>query len=116
MKSIKCKGSSNQFLEEYLSETAATIDAERILKEFGHELKPYVCGACGYWHIKAENKTRQCMFCTDSALFLKDLYATRQDAEAIAIRMAKEKRIKLYPYKCPHNSGWHLSHRGKGYG
>jgi len=109
MKSATCKGSNNQFLEEYLSESAAIIDAQRIKKEFGHDLKAYLCRTCSYWHLTAVNKTRLCMFCTDSSLFLKDIYSTRSDAETVAVKMAREKRIKLYPYKCPHSSGWHLT-------
>jgi len=109
MKSATCKGSNNQFLEEYLSESAAIIDAQRIKKEFGHDLTAYLCRTCSYWHLTAVNKTRLCMFCTDSSLFLKDIYSTRSDAETVAVKMAKEKRIKLYPYKCPHSSGWHLT-------
>lgn len=112
MKSPTCKGSSNQYLEEYHSEAAARIDAERIKKEFGHDLVPQTCRTCGYWHLRAGSKTRLCMFCTDSALFFKDLYATRQEAEAMAARIGKEKKIKLYPYKCPHSGGWHLTKAG----
>jgi hypothetical protein len=109
MKSTSCKGSNNQYLEEYHSEAAALFDAERIKKEFGHDLQPYVCRACGYWHLTSESKTRQCMFCTDSALFLKDIYTTRQEAEAVATRVGKQSKIRLFPYKCPYSSGWHLT-------
>ncbi len=49
------------------------------------------------------------MYCTDSALFQKDLYATKLEAEETARKVGKEKRIKLYAYKCPHGSGWHLT-------
>ena len=109
VKSKTCKGSNNQYLEEYLSEFAARIDAERIKKEFGHDLSPYSCRACGYWHLAPVSKTRVCMFCTDSGLFLKDIYPTRNDAINVAQRVMKEKRIQLFPYKCPYSSGWHLS-------
>ena len=109
VKSKTCKGPNNQYLEEYLSETAARIDAERIKKEFGHDLTPYSCRVCNYWHLSGEKKTRVCMFCTDSGLFLKDIYPTRTDALAIAQRMAKERKILLYPYKCRYSDGWHLT-------
>ena len=111
MKSTTCRGSNNQYLEEYHSETAARIDAERIKKEYGTDLTPQVCRKCGYWHLQAVRKARQCMFCTDSALFLKDIYSTRQEAEEVARRIGKEKRIQLIPYKCKYGIGWHLTKR-----
>ena len=109
MKSSTCKGSNGQYLEEYHSEAAALIDAERIKKEFGHDLAPQSCRTCGYWHLTSANKNRQCMHCTDSALFQKDLYVTQHEAEATAWKIGKEKKIKLFPYKCPYSSGWHLT-------
>ena len=114
MKSPTCKGSNNQYLEEYHSEVAARIDAERIKKEFGHDLVPQSCRTCGYWHLAPVSKSRQCQFCTDSALFQKDLYATRQEAEATARHLFMEKKIQLSAYKCPHSSGWHLTHGDRG--
>src|SRR4030095_7080010 len=109
MKSNTCKGSNNQYLEEYHTKAAALIDAERIKKEFGHDQVPQTCRTCGYWHLMTTSKSRQCMFCTDSALFLKDVYTTKQEAETIAIRIGKEKKIRLFPYKCPYSNGWHLT-------
>jgi len=109
MKSSTCKGSNGQYLEEYHSEAAAFIGAQRIKKEFGHDLMPQVCRACGYWHLTSASKSRQCLYCTDSALFQKDLYATQHEAEAMARKIGREKKIKLFAYKCPHSSGWHLT-------
>jgi hypothetical protein len=114
MKSSTCKGSNGQYLEEYHSEAAAFIASERIQKEFGHLLIPNVCRACGYWHLVSAGKTNLCMYCTDSALFQKDLYATRHEAEATARKIGREKKIKLFPYKCPYSSGWHLTHAETG--
>ncbi|HZV69343.1 MAG TPA: hypothetical protein VFG10_07360 [Saprospiraceae bacterium] len=112
MKSKTCKGQKGQFLEEYLSQSAALHDAGEIKKEFGHELAPAQCRTCGYWHLIPVQSRKQCFHCTDSALFQKDIYATRDDAQSTAERIRKEKRIQLYPYKCPHGSGWHLSKKG----
>lgn len=109
MRSTTCKGSNGQYREEYHSEVAARIGAERAKNEFGHDLTPQVCRACGYWHLIPVSTSKLCHFCTDSSLFQKDLYSTKQEAEALANRMLKEKRIRLYPYKCPHTSGWHLT-------
>lgn len=109
MKSTTCKGNSNQYLEEYLSESAARTDAERIEKEFGQNRSPYLCRTCHYWHLAPVNKTRVCMFCTDSGLFQKDIYPTRNDALILAQKLAREKKIKLYPYKCRYSDGWHLT-------
>jgi len=114
MKSTTCTGSNNQYLEEYHNEAAARIGSEIIKQQYGHDLVPYLCRKCQYWHLQPVTTTRLCMFCTDSALFQKDIYATRQDAEAKAKYLEKEKRIKLYPYKCPYSNGWHLSHLDAG--
>jgi hypothetical protein len=113
MKSTTCKGPKGQFLDEYLSQSAAVHGADEIKKQYGHDLAPYQCRTCGYWHLIPIESRKQCYQCTDSALFLKDIYATRDDAQSTADRIRKEKRIQLYPYKCPHGSGWHLSKSGK---
>jgi hypothetical protein len=109
MKSTTCKGSNNLYLEEYLSESAARFEAERIKKEYDRDLSPYLCRTCGYWHLAPVSKTRVCMFCTDSGLFQKDIYPTRNDALVVAQKISKEKRIQLYPYKCKYSNGWHLT-------
>jgi hypothetical protein len=49
------------------------------------------------------------MQCTDSGLFLKDLYASRAEAQSTADHLRKQRKIQLYPYKCPHSNGWHLT-------
>lgn len=112
MKSTTCKGQKGQFLEEYLSQSAALHGAEEIKKQYGHDLAPYQCHACGYWHLNPVQTRRQCFLCTDSSLFQKDIYATRDEAINTADRIRKEKKIQLFPYKCPHGSGWHLSKKG----
>jgi len=109
MKSTTCKGQKGQFLEEYLSQSAALHAAEEIKMQYGHDLAPAQCRTCGYWHLVPVQTRRQCFHCTDSALFQKDLYATRDEAQSNADWLRKEKKIQLYAYKCPHSSGWHLS-------
>ncbi len=111
MRSSTCKGNNDQYLEEYHNETAALIDAERIKKEYGRNLKTLHCRTCGYWHLTGFTTSRVCMFCTDSGLFQKDIYSTRQEAETKAVSVGRQNRIKLYAYKCPHGSGWHLTRR-----
>lgn len=111
MRSITCKGSNGQPLEEYHTRSSAELAAEEIKRKYGNELIPNQCRKCGYWHLNPVNTKRQCMFCTDSALFLKDIYGTREEAQKTAEWMKKEKKIQLYPYKCPHGNGWHLSKR-----
>lgn len=113
MKSTTCKGQNGQYLEEYHSHSAAAIAAEEIKMRFGHDLVPAQCRACGYWHLNPVNTRKQCYHCTDSALFLKDIYPTRMEAQSTADWMRKEKKIQIYPYKCPHGSGWHLSKSAK---
>ncbi len=109
MRSTTCRGSNDQFLEEYHSQTAALIGAEETQRMYGYVLSPYQCRGCGYWHLRSETTRRQCMLCTDSALFLKDLYGTIVEAQETADRMRREKKIQLYVYKCPHSNGWHLT-------
>jgi len=122
MKSTTCRGANGQFLEEYHSRAAAEIAAENIMHagtgrdlslhafpESNVKLTPIQCPKCGYWHLRVETSRRQCMFCTDSGLFLKDIYATREEAQRTADHLKKEMRVTLTPYKCPHGSGWHLT-------
>jgi len=109
MRSSTCKGQKGQYLEEYLSQSAALHAAEEIKVQYGHDLAPAQCRTCGYWHLLPVQSRRQCFHCTDSALFQKDLYTTKDEAQSTADWLRKEKKIQLYPYKCPHGSGWHLT-------
>ena len=113
MRSRTCKGTNGQFLEEYHSQGAASIAAEELEKSFGNKLGPYQCRACGYWHLSnAAPVRKQCHFCMDSSLFHKDIYSTKEEAQSTAAYLRKEKKVQLFPYKCPHGSGWHLTKRG----
>ncbi len=112
MRSTTCKGTNGQFLEEYHSQSAAALAAEETQRNFGYTTMPIQCSKCGYWHQKVESTRRRCMFCTDSALFLKDIYASREEAMKTAEWLRREKKIQLFPYKCPHSHGWHLT-KGK---
>jgi len=120
MRSTTCKGSNGQFLAEYHSQAAALLALEerqaggnvrtgRDLSVHSLQLAPYQCRSCGYWHLGVVNARLQCMQCTDSGLFLKDLYASRAEAQSTADYLRKERKIQLYPYKCPHSNGWHLT-------
>ena len=111
MRSTSCTGTNNQFLEEYHSEVAAEIAAEETQQNYGRRVTPIRCNKCGYWHLTSTSTRRQCMFCTDSALFLKDLYASKEEAQKTADYLRREKRVQLFPYKCPHSHGWHLTKR-----
>ena len=93
----------------YASEAVAAEVAEQVEAGLGEYRRAYACETCGYWHLTIASTRRQCMFCTDSALFLKDIYSTREEAQRTAEHLRREKRIQLYPYKCPHGSGWHLT-------
>lgn len=109
MKSTTCTGQNGQFLEEYHSQSAAILAAEEIKSKFGYDMAPSQCRGCGYWHLFNVQTKKQCFHCTDSSLFLKDLYATRMEAQSTADVIRKEKKVQLYPYKCPYSSGWHLT-------
>lgn len=106
MRSNTCIGNNGRFLEEFHSQTAAQL---AIHPDPSMKFQPYQCRQCGYWHLRIENTRRQCQYCTDSALFLKDIYATKIEAESTAAWLKKEKKVQLLPYKCPHGSGWHLT-------
>lgn len=116
MRSTTCKGNNGQYLEEYHSQTAAAIASEEIQKTYGNNLTPFLCRACGYWHLGVVNTRLQCMLCTDSGLFLKDLYASKEEALSTAAYIRRERKIQLFPYKCPHSSGWHLTKTEMGRG
>lgn len=109
MKSTTCQGPNGQFLQEYHSRSAAELAAEDLDRPFN----PMHCPRCGYWHLKAENTRRQCFQCTDSGLFLKDIYATREEAQRTADHLRRAKKVQVYPYKCPHGGGWHLTKKGR---
>ena len=109
MRSTTCKGNNEQYLEEYLSQTSAEIAAEETQLKYGHKLTPFQCRSCGYWHLGVVNTRQQCLLCTDSGLFLKDLYASKGEAQSTAAWLRRERKIQLYPYKCPHSNGWHLT-------
>ena len=116
MRSTTCKGNNGQYLEEYHNQTTAAMAAEDIQKQYGHQLTAYQCRSCGYWHLGVVNTRQQCLLCTDSALFLKDLYASKEEAQSTAEYLRREKKIQLYPYKCPHTNGWHLTKTEAGKG
>lgn len=123
MKSTTCTGSNGRYLEEYHSLAAAEIAIEQMRDDVrtGRDLSvhhpafaPVKCPRCGYWHLAPVTTRRQCMFCTDSGLFLKDIYSTREEAQRTADHLRRVKKIQLYPYKCPHGSGWHLTKKVPG--
>ncbi len=109
MRSITCKGSNGQFLEEYHSQTAAFIAAEETLASYGRAVTPIQCRKCGYWHLTAATTRPTCRLCTDSGLFFKDLYSSKTEAQQTADWIRRERKIQLYTYKCPHTMGWHLT-------
>lgn len=109
MKSSTCTGPNGQFLSEYHSKYAAEQAAEESRERYRHDLVPYLCHGCNYWHLTTGTTRKQCHFCTDSSLFLKDIYSTKEEAMSTTAWLMKEKRIQLYPYRCPHSGGWHLT-------
>ena len=109
MRSATCKGPNGQFLEEYHSQSAADLAADELQKRYGKELSPYQCRGCGYWHLTTVTTRKQCYLCMDSSLFHKDIYPSKEDAMNTGTWLKKEKKVQLYPYRCPHGSGWHLT-------
>lgn len=113
MKSKTCKSAGGQHLEEYHSHSAAEHGAEELRKSYSSSLSPYQCRTCGYWHLRAENTRKQCHLCMDGSLFHKDIYASREEAQNTAQWLKREKKLQVYPYRCPHGTGWHLTKKNR---
>lgn len=111
MRSTTCTGNNGKYLEEYHSESSALLAAEEIQEQYGNTLSPIHCRRCNYWHLVDHSIRKQCMFCTDRGLFLKDIYATKEEAQRTADWIRRSKKIQLSPYKCPYSHGWHLTKR-----
>jgi hypothetical protein len=111
-KSETCFGRTGASLNAYDEKSEAAEHARYLKKERGSEMVPYECERCGFWHLSpADRQTTStvCAFCRDRQGNLKDLYLTQRDARRRAEISRVERGVILEIYKCPHQSGWHLT-------
>jgi len=113
MKSTTCYNTRNgQPLHTYFSEGEALDGADYVKKKYGSVQEPYHCEKCGQWHLSPKDRqtpSKACVCCMGSAGTLKDLYETKEAAQARAKIIERERGITLTIYKCPHQNGYHLT-------
>lgn len=101
-------------LSVYKTKKEAIESAKYTKKAHNLDLYPYECEKCGNWHLapkssKIKVKKNACP-CTDSNGNPKALYGSKKDAEKQRKKSEVEQHINLRVYKCPHKSGYHLTH------
>ena len=113
MKSTTCVGSqTGKPVTEYQSEDQARLGSSHVSASFGTEMSPYKCTRCGFWHLSPKQRhtpSSKCNTCTDRNGTYKDLYASKKAAEMRANIIRKENNIALVSYRCPNDTGWHLT-------
>jgi hypothetical protein len=113
LKSKTCTGKkTGKPLTEYGSESEAREAALYAGAEYKRTLTPYLCPACGKWHLSPANRqtpSKRCAFCTGSDGQPKDAYATEPDAKRRASIIRKESGVSLRAYPCQYGNGWHLT-------
>lgn len=113
VKSDSCVSNRNgEPLTEYRTEYEAQQGAYHVKNTYSKHLEPYKCSHCAFWHLSPKDRqtpSSKCPSCVGSDGQCKDLYETQKDAQKRASISHKEKGIRLTVYKCPYNSGWHLT-------
>ena len=99
-------------LSAYCSLPEAEQAADYANITYKSNLVPYKCAKCKDWHLSPADRQTPSKTCTDCISANgkpKELYTLQKDAKARAKILNKEQQVKLYIYKCPYNSGWHLT-------
>ena len=99
-------------LSVYASRWAAQQSADYENHHYGNDLVPYHCYRCGEWHLSPQDRqtpNTKCRHCRGFDGKHKNLYVSETYAGKRAAILKKEKGISLRTYKCPYNSGWHLT-------
>ena len=113
LKSNTCFSSrTGKALSEYPSKYAAQNAADYANQEYDNNLVPYQCKTCKKWHLSPKNRhtpNEVCPKCIGNNGKRKALYKTQSDAANRADILAKDQKVDLTVYKCPHNRGWHLT-------
>ena len=99
-------------LSVYYSKAGGQRGADEANERYGHNLVPYHCKECDFWHLSPKDRqtpNKKCSSCKDYKGNLKNLYETEQDAIRRSQILFEEQGVKLKVYKCPHVDGWHLT-------
>lgn len=100
---------------EYRSRILAARGVIEARRNYGHELQPYECRKCGWWHIGPPgfsargSRPELCAYCTSAADEAKYCYSTRAEAETVAAERESRGAETLDVYPCEHGCGWHLT-------
>lgn len=112
-KSTTCFGRATGLpLTEYASQADAHEGAVHANARSGSEwLSPYLCSACGCWHLAPRHGRPSSMpcACTDSHGRSKALWTTWRDAQRTADILRSETGAQLAVYECELGLGWHLT-------
>jgi hypothetical protein len=112
-KSTTCFGRATGLpLTEYASQADAHEGAVHANARSGSEwLSPYLCSACGCWHLAPRHGRPSSMpcACTDSHGRSKALWTTWRDAQRTADILRSETGTQLAVYECELGLGWHLT-------
>lgn len=103
-----CIGASGKPRRSYPDKSSADHAAAYVLLAHKKQVIPYLCDACGSWHVcPAERHTpnHSCRHCD------KQSYDSEQSAERRAALREGEAGLWLRVYECPHGDGWHLTSR-----
>lgn len=112
--STTCQGRNGKFLKVAKTEKEAREFAAYVKQRYGNEQVPYYCKNCGGWHLSPKERQTPGSYgcgCCDESGNAKVLYNTKESAEKRAKILLKEQGKKLYIYRCPTLSGWHLTHK-----
>ena len=113
-KSTVCKNRQGNAMTSYESNDEAVKGAAFVKKEHGHDLSPYKCDTCGYYHLAPTNRQTPMSYncnCKDSKGKPKALYESLANAKTRAAILSKEQNADVRPYECPEGKGWHLTHK-----
>jgi len=112
-KSQTCFGTkSAKPLTEYDSQEEAQEGADHANKTYQQNLVPYLCDACGLWHLALGNRqtpSQPCHACTGTDGRFKEAYRSSEDAQRRADILRREQGVVLKVYACEYGNGWHLT-------
>lgn len=110
-----CKSRKGEFIREYHSLEEASEAANYANRNYGHNLAPYRCSRCNFWHLSPKDRITPSSKsnCLDRKGNKKQVYSTREAAERRAEIIEEEIGSKLEVYECKYCGGYHLAHKRK---